>query len=130
MADHTSFAQRSCSNTNGPRCAVALEAGLVLACKSSAAALERLDAVGSAAFDRVSLVRVMTIDAAYLSFQHRVVIRQFECRAHFQMALETCLGRLARVDDCVRRSAAFNVKTSGSMTGLATDVLGVVTGRF
>ena len=101
MADHTSFTQRLVfKHERAALSCVALEASLILTEQSGAATLEVLGH-GGAPFDRVSFMRVMTISAAHFPFQHRVMIRQFECRAHFQVALEACVRRFARVHDRV-----------------------------
>ncbi len=73
-------------------CSVALEARFVLAQESKTAAFERLLHISSAAFDRHSDVRVVTIGAAHFAFQHRMVVRQLETCPHLEMTLEACFG--------------------------------------
>ena len=90
MADHTTLTQ--CLVLVNKRAAlrgVALKTSFVSAQESKAAAFERLLNIGAAAFDRDSLVRVVTIGATHFAFQHRMVVRQLELRPHFQVTLET-----------------------------------------
>jgi hypothetical protein len=131
MAAHATFAQRFVLKHKWAALrGVTLETGFVLAQQAHAASLERLWKIRSAPFDRVSLVRVVAIGTTHFPLEHRMVMRQFEFRPHLHMALETSLRRLARVDDCVRRAAALDVKTSRSMTRFAANVLGVVARRL
>ena len=108
---------------------VALEASFVSAQESEAAGFERLLDVSPAAFDGDSLVRVVTIGAAHFAFEHRMMVRQLERRANFQVTLETSLRRLAWIDDRVCRAAALHMQTSWSMARLAADVLRVLSLR-
>lgn len=94
---------------------VALEAGVVRAHQRSATALLR-----------ISLVRVVAIDAAYLALEHWMGVRQVKLCAHFHVALETCFWRPARIEDCVGLAAGCNVLASGSVAGFATDIFGVL----
>ena len=90
MADHAALTQRlMLVNKRAALLGVALEASFVSAQESKAAAFERLLNIGAAAFDRDSLVRVVTIGATHFAFQHWMVVRQLECRANFQVTLET-----------------------------------------
>jgi hypothetical protein len=70
---------------------VTLQAGFVRAQKSEAPTFDSLLESGAAEFDRISLMRVVTIDTAHLVFQHRVMVWQFEFRPDFQVTLETGL---------------------------------------
>ena len=54
---------------------MALEAGLVFAKECHATADQLLLPAGAASFDGSAHVRVVTIDAAHLAFQHRVMMR-------------------------------------------------------
>lgn len=67
---------------------VALEARFVLPEEQSSTALDLLRKAGPAAFDCASGVRVVTIGATHLAFQHRVVMWHFESCPDFQVALE------------------------------------------
>ena len=109
---------------------VTLKAGFVSAQESQAAGFERLLNIWRRAFDCDPLVRLVTIGAAHFAFEYRMVMRQGERCANFQVTLETRLRRFARIDDRVRRAAAFHVQTTGPMTRLATDVLRVLSLRF
>ena len=75
---------------------VALETGLVHAEQSEAATLDRLRKIGAAAFDGAAFVRVMAISATDLAFEDRMMMRQLEFGAHFEVTLETGLRRTCR----------------------------------
>ena len=102
---------------------VALEAGFVSAQESKSAAFEPLLNICRCAFNCHPDVRVVAISAAHFAFQHRMVMRQLELCPHFQVALETSLGGLTRIDNSVRRAAAFYVKTSRPVTCFAANIL-------
>ena len=70
-------------------------------------------------------MRVVTIGTAHFAFEHRMVVRQLERSANFQVTLETSLWRLAWIDDRVRRAAALHMQTPWSMARLAANVLRV-----
>ena len=84
MADDTTLTQ--CLVFVDKRAAllgVALEAGFVSAQESKAAAFERLLNICWRALDCHADVRIVAIRAAHFAFQHRMVVRQLECRANF-----------------------------------------------
>ena len=94
MTDDAALAQRFVFEHERPALrGVTLETGFVSAEKSEATAFERLLRIGSTAFDGLALVRVMTITAAHLAFEHRMVMRQLELRAHIQVTLKTSFRR-------------------------------------
>jgi len=127
MADHTTLTQcLVLVNKRAALLGVALKTRFISTQESQAAAFERLLDVGPAPFDGDSFVRVVTIGAAHLAFEHRMVVRQLERRTNFQVTLETSVRRLARIDDSMRRAAALDVQTAGTMAGLAAHVFGVV----
>jgi hypothetical protein len=101
---------------------VTLEAGLVFAQERKSAGFQRLLNIGATAFDRDSLVRVVTIGAAHLSFRHRMVVRQLERRANFQVALETSFRRFPWVDNRASAAPGFDVQTSRPVARLAAHV--------
>jgi hypothetical protein len=70
---------------------VTLEAGFVSAQERKAAGFQRLLNVCWRAFDRDPFVRLMTIGTAHFAFGDRMMVRQLECRANFEVTLETCL---------------------------------------
>ena len=70
---------------------VTLEAGFVSAQESKASGFKLLLNVRLSAFDRDAFVHFVTIGAAHFAFRHRMVVRQLECRANFQMTLEASL---------------------------------------
>ena len=109
---------------------VTLEAGFVSAQESKAAASELLLNICRGALDCDPFVRFMAIAAAHLAFKHRMVMRQGERSANFQMTLETGVGRLPRIDDRACSSASFDVQAPGSVARLATHVLCVVALRL
>src|SRR5215469_13323881 len=84
---------------------VALEASFVWAQESEAAGFECLLNICRRALKRDPLVRLMAIAAAHLSFRYRMMMRQLECRANFQVTLETCLRRLFWVYNGARGAA-------------------------
>ena len=71
---------------------VTLETGVVLTEQQSSTAFDLLRQTCSAAFDRAAGVRVVTIRAAHLAFQDRMVVRHFKTGPHFKVALETGVG--------------------------------------
>jgi len=110
-------------NKRTPLRGVALEAGFVSAQESKPAGSERLLNIGATTFDGDPLMWIVTIAAAHFAFQHRMMMRQLELCAHFQVTLETSFRRLPRINDRVRRSAALNVQTAWPMARLAAHVL-------
>jgi hypothetical protein len=105
---------------------VTLEAGFVSVQESEAAGFERLLNIGPPAFDRDSLVRVVTIRATHFAFQHRMMVRQLELCAHFQVALETNFWRLPRIDDRTSPTASFDMQTPGTVARFAAHVRGLL----
>jgi hypothetical protein len=92
MADDATLAHRfMLINPWAALGAVTLKAGVVLAEKLHATAADRLRKVCPAAFDCISLVRVMTVGATDSAFQHGMMVRQLELRSHFHVTLETGL---------------------------------------
>ena len=105
MADYTTLAQGLMFVHPWPTLSgVTLEAGFVSTQKRKAAGFERLLNIGAPAFDRHSLMRVVTIRAAHFAFGHWVVVRQLELRAHFQVTLEASLRRFSRINNRVGRA--------------------------
>lgn len=68
---------------------MALEAGLVLAHESKAAAFERLLNICPAAFNRHSDMWIVAISATHFAFQDRMTMRQLETCSHLEVTLET-----------------------------------------
>jgi hypothetical protein len=101
---------------------VTLEARFVSAQESKAAGFELLLNVRRRTFDRDALVHLVTIGAAHFAFRHRMVMRQCERCANFQVTLKTCFRRLPWIDDRTRPAPGFDVQTSGSVAGLAAHV--------
>ena len=127
MADDTTLTQ--CLVLIHKRAAllrVTLEAGFVSAQEREAAGLKRLLNICRRAFNRDSSVRLVAIGAAHFAFRHWMMVRQLECRANFQMTLETGLRRFSRIDNRVRRAAAFNVQTPRPMACFAAHVHGLL----
>ena len=102
---------------------VTLEARFISAEECKAAAFKPLLDVRRGALGGDPLVRFMAIAAAHLAFKHRMVMRQGERSANFQMTLETGVGRLPRIDDRACSSASFDVQAPGSVARLAPHVL-------
>ena len=105
---------------------VTLEARFVSAQESKTAGFELLLNICWRAFNRDAFVYLMTIGAAHLAFEHRMMMRQCERCANFQVTLETSLRIFPRIDDRVRRATAFNVQTSGPVARFAAHVRGLL----
>ena len=101
---------------------VTLEARFVFAQERKAAGLEFLLNICGRAFNRDSLVRVVTVGAAHFAFEHRMMMRQCEGRAYFQMTLETRLRRFSRIYDRAGAATGFDVQTPGPVAGFAAHV--------
>ncbi len=100
-------------------CRVTTRAGLLLAGESRATAA-----------NRTSLVRLVTVRATHLAFDHRMMRGKIELAARVEMTLEADIGRFAGIDHRVCRTTGLDVKTSRPVTGFAADVLGVCTLGF
>lgn len=109
---------------------VTLEASLVLSEEQSSAAFNLLRPARSATFDRAADVRVVTIGATDFAFEHRMMMRQLEFRAHFKVTLETGVRRTSRIYDFAFLAAGRNVKTSRAMTSFAAHLLRIIARRF
>ena len=109
---------------------VTLEACFISAEECKSAAFKPLLNVRRGALGGDPFVRFMAIAAAHLAFKHRMVMRQGERCANFQMTLETGVGRLPRIDDRACSAASFDVQAPGSVARLATHVLCVVALRL
>ena len=70
---------------------VTLEAGFVCAEERKATGFELLLNISLPAFDCDALVQLVTIAAAHFAFQHRMVMRQCERCANFEVTLEASL---------------------------------------
>ena len=105
---------------------VAFEASLVSTQESQAAGFESLLNVGATAFDRNSLMRVVTIGAAHLAFRHRMMVRQLKLRPHFQVTLKASLRRFSWIYDRASSAAGFDMQTPWPVARLAAHVLGVL----
>src|SRR3954469_20073648 len=94
---------------------VTLEAGFVSGHESKAAGSELLLNVCSGALNGDSFVRFMAIAAAHLAFEYRMMMRQLERSANFQVTLETSVRRFARVDNRAPSAASLYVQTPRSV---------------
>jgi hypothetical protein len=127
MADHTALTQ--CLVFVNERAAlhgVTLKTSFVSGQESKAAGFERLLNIRAASFNCHPFVRIVTIGATHFAFQHRMMVRQFELRAHFEVTLETSFRRLPRIDDCTRSTAGFNMQTPRSVARFAAHVDGLL----
>src|ERR1051326_3909810 len=123
MATDAAFAERFVLEDERPALrSVTLETGFVVAEQRGSATLERLRQVGSATFDGVAFVWVVTISTTDLALQDGMVMRQLKCRAHFGMALETGRGRLSRIHDLGAFAAALYMQTSRAVARFAAHV--------
>lgn len=69
----------------------------------------------------VMAVGVMAVDATHPAFLHRMVILQAELGLFVQVALETRLGVLARIDnELAALAASFDVEAAGTVAALAS----------
>ena len=100
-----------------------LEAGFVSAEERKSAGFKRLLNICRGALGRDPFVRFMAIAAAHLALEHRMVMRQCERCANFQVTLKTGVRRLSRIDDRARSAASFDVQTPGTVARLAAHVL-------
>jgi hypothetical protein len=101
---------------------VTLETRFVSAQERKAAGFELLLNVRLSAFDRDAFVYLMTIRAAHFAFRHRVMMRQCERCANFQVTLKTCFRRLPWIDDRTRPAPGFDVQTPRPVARLAAHV--------
>jgi hypothetical protein len=101
---------------------VTFKARFVLAQEGKPAGFERLLNVCRCAFNRDSFVHLVTIGTAHLPFEDRMVVRQSERGANFQVTLETGFGRFSRVDNCTSSTPGFDVQTPGPVAGLAAHI--------
>ena len=104
---------------------VTFEASFVSAEERKSAGFQPLLHVRRSALNGDPFVRFMAIAAAHLAFEHRMVMRQRERCANFQVTLETSIRRLSRIDDRACSAASFNVQTPRPMTRFTPHVLGV-----
>ena len=92
MADHTTLTH--CLVLVNPGTAllrVTLEARFVSAQEREPAGFELLLNIRRRAFDRDAFVYLMTIGAAHFAFEHRMMMRQCERCANFEVTLEASL---------------------------------------
>jgi hypothetical protein len=101
---------------------VTLEARFVSAQESKAAGLQLLLNIRRSAFDRDAFVYLMTIGAAHLALEHRMMMRQCERCANFQVTLKTSFRRLSWIDDRTSAAPGFDVQTPRPVARLAAHV--------
>jgi hypothetical protein len=101
---------------------VTLEAGLVFAQERKTAGFELLLNIRRSAFNRDAFVYLMTIRAAHFAFRHRVMMRQCERCANFQVTLKTSFRRLPWIDDRTSAASGFDVQTPRPVARLAAHV--------
>ena len=124
MADDATLAQRfMLVDKRAALLRVTLEAGLVFAQERKTAGFEFLLDICRRAFNRDAFVYLMTIRAAHFAFEHRMVMRQRERCANFEVTLETCFRRLSWIYDGAGAPARFHVQTPGTVARLAAHVL-------
>ena len=78
-------------------------------------------------FHDVHSVRVMALDTAHLSFNHRVMLRKMKFRADFLMALKARFGIFPRIDNELFLAAAAghgDVLAPGPVAGFAAGLAG------
>jgi len=86
-----------------------LEAGFVSAEERKSTGFKPLLNICWGPLGRDPFVRFMAIAAAHLALEHRMMMRQCERCANFQVTLETGVRRLSRIDDGTRSTASFDV---------------------
>ncbi len=92
MADGATLAQRLVFvDKRAALLRMTLKAGLVFAQERKTAGLEFLLDVCRRAFNRDAFVYLMTISAAHLAFEHRMMMRQCKCCTNFEVTLEASL---------------------------------------
>jgi hypothetical protein len=92
MADHTTLSQcLVLVNPGTSLLCVTLEARFVSAQEREPAGFEFLLDICRRAFNRDAFVYLMTIGAAHLAFEHRMMMRQCERCANFEVTLEASL---------------------------------------
>ena len=127
MANDAAFADRFVLvNERTALRGVTLHAGVIHAQKRDPATDDRLLQAGAAAFNCLSLVRIVTIRTTHFAFHHRMVMRKLKLCPERGVTLKTGFGRFARIDDRVSSAAALYVQTSRPVARLATHVLGVL----
>jgi hypothetical protein len=94
---------------------VTLKAAFVSTEKSKSAGFECLLNVCRSALRGDSFVRLMTIAAAHLAFRHGMMMRQLECRAYFQVTLETGFRRLPWIDNRASAAAGLDMQAPRTM---------------
>ena len=80
---------------------------------------------GTSTLHNGSLVGIMAVAAAHPPLHHAVAVGKIELGADFQMALETGLGILARIDDQLCIPPGTHMQATGSMASFASGVLGI-----
>jgi hypothetical protein len=126
MADRTTLTQRLVLiDKRTALLGMTLEAGFVLAQERKPAGSECLLKISRRSFDRDAFVRLMTIAAAHFAFEHRMMMRQCERCAYFQMTLKTCFRRFSGIDDRAGATAGFDMQTPWTVARFAAHVLGV-----
>ena len=105
---------------------VTLEAGLVSAQKREPAGFKPLLNICRSAFDRDAFMHFVTIGAAHFAFRHRMMMRQRESCANFQVTLKTSLRRLSWIDDGTGSASGFDVQTPRPVARFAAHVYGLL----
>lgn len=91
--------------------------------------LVRRPHLGTATTMRGTFVRVVAGSAAHLSFQHRMMMRKPELCLHIQVALETGLRRMLRINDRAPATALFYVNTARTMARFAANLFPIISGQ-
>ena len=100
MADGATLAQRLVLvDKRAALLRVTLKASLIFAQERKTAGFEFLLDICRRAFNRDPFVYLMTIRAAHLAFEHRMMMRQCERCANFEVTLETGFRRLSWIYD-------------------------------
>ena len=123
MADDATLAQRfMLVDKRAALLRVTLKASLIFAQERKAAGFEFLLDVCRRAFNRDAFMYLMTIRAAHLAFEHRMMMRQCERGANFEVTLETGFRRLSWIYDGTGAPARLHMQTPGSVARFAAHV--------
>lgn len=70
----------------------------------------------------VAFVRLMAISAGHFAFEHRMMMRQIKFAAFVEVALETGVRRLLRINNGVVRSARLVMNAAGAVARFTADL--------
>ena len=123
MADGATLAQRLVLvDKRAALLRMTLEAGLVFAQERKPTGFEFLLDICRRTFNGDAFVYFMTIRAAHLAFEHRMMMRQCERGANFEVTLETGFRRLSWIYDGAGTPARLHMQTPWPVARFAAHV--------